>query len=237
MSKNIFTDIYEKGRWGHGSSQSPLSGPGSIPENAKPYVEFVKQIIDDYAISDVLDFGHGDWVMWRDYRFENVRYFGVDVVTGLSKKNQDNFGSEKRMFLQVDSDYLLPEGELLICKEVLQHLSQEDIEKFLCQISKFEFVLLCNAVYRYSILYRIKLFLQLRTRVKKLLNRESPFYRPFFLKNNTEIESGGFRGLDLESPNFSWAFEEFDLVQRFDFDTQHIKGIKQRVLLFRKSSK
>jgi hypothetical protein len=63
---------------------------------------------------------------------------------------------------------------------------------------------------------------------------ESPLYSPVFLKNNTDIHSGGFRGLDLEAPIFAWAFKEFDLVQRFDFNTQNIKGIKQRVLFFKK---
>ena len=234
MESDVFAKIYKNGIWGDGSISNPLSGPGSTPVNAAPYVNFVKETIDSYAISKVFDFGHGDWAMWRDFKFENVNYFGVDVVNGLSKKNQDCFGSETRVFLQVEQNYLLPEGELLICKEVLQHLAHIDIDKFLSQISKFEFVILCNAVYKYSFFYKIKLFLQLRTRAKKFLNFEWPFYQPSFLKNNSEIETGGFRGVDLESADFKWAFMEFDLVKKFDFDTQNIKAINQRVIFYKK---
>lgn len=62
------------------------SGEGSNPDFALPYVNFIKQIIDKYKVGSVLDFGHGDWEMWRDYRFENVRYTGLDVVEFLSNE-------------------------------------------------------------------------------------------------------------------------------------------------------
>jgi len=234
MGDEVFTKIYEKRVWGQGSVSSPLSGPGSTPDNALPYVDFVKQTIDLYAISNVFDFGHGDWAMWRDYKFENTNYTGVDVVFELSKKNQESFGSQRIKFLHVEPDYVLPNGELLICKEVLQHLSQQGINDFLSQISKFEFLIICNEFYRYSLFSKLQIFFQFRTRIRKLFKLEWPFYAPKLLVNNSEIETGSVRGLDLEAPIFDWAFLNFDLIQKFDFDTQNIKGIKQRVLFYKR---
>lgn len=238
MEENVFTRIYEEGTWGDGSILSPFSGSGSAPDNAVPFVKFVEDVINQNSILSIFDFGHGDWSIWRDYKFENLKYFGVDVASGLSQKHQDLFGSEEIKFLEVDENYSLPEGELLICKEVLQHLSLNEINRILPQFSKFNYLILCNAFFdERSISFKLRFFLQFRTRIMKLLNLEWPFYLPSFPKNNSDIESGGFRGIDLESEIFSRAFDQFYLVQKFDFETQNVKGFKQRVLFYEKQSK
>ncbi|NBO71223.1 MAG: hypothetical protein EBU66_14495 [Bacteroidetes bacterium] len=238
VEKNIFTRIYEEGTWGDGSVHNPFSGTGSAPDNAVPFVRFVADTINKYGILSIFDFGHGDWSIWRDYKFENLNYVGVDVAGGLSQKNQDLFGSEKIRFLEVDENYILPEGELLICKEVLQHLSLNEINRILPQFSKFNYLILCNAFFdEDSFIFKMRFFLQFRTRLSKLLNFQWPFYLPRFPKNNSSIDSGGFRGIDLESEIFSWAFSEFNLLHKFDFDTQKVKGFKQRVLFYAKQAR
>ena len=133
---------------------------------------------------------------------------------------------------------ILPEGELLICKEVLQHLSLNEINRILPQFSKFNYLILCNAFFdEDSFIFKMRFFLQFRTRLSKLLNFQWPFYLPRFPKNNSSIDSGGFRGIDLESEIFSWAFSEFNLLHKFDFDTQKVKGFKQRVLFYAKQAR
>jgi hypothetical protein len=97
--EQVFTQIYRNNTWGNGTEGTPLSGPGSNSENARPYVDFVSKVISDFGIASVLDVGHGDWAMWKDYRFENVKYIGVDVAQDISAENQDKFGSKNRLFL------------------------------------------------------------------------------------------------------------------------------------------
>ena len=78
----------------------PLSGPGSLPDRAIPYVRFTKEVISNLQITSVLDVGHSDWEMWESYKFEDVRYVGVDVVEGLSNKLEKIYGSATRTFSQ-----------------------------------------------------------------------------------------------------------------------------------------
>ena len=103
MSLNeIFSQIYQKKQWGSKVSVGSDSGEGSDPDIALPYVNFVKQMIVKYKVGSVIDFGHGDWEMWRDYRFENVKYtYNAQKTPGKpykvkAQKTKDAYGQEGR---------------------------------------------------------------------------------------------------------------------------------------------
>jgi hypothetical protein len=67
----------------------------------------------------------------------------------------------------------VPEADLLICKDVLQHLSNRDISIFLKKLSKFKYCLITNDV------------------------------DPDTLSSyNQDIETGGYRTLDLRAYPF-----------------------------------
>jgi hypothetical protein len=89
-SKDAFEKIYTNKIWGDGSLESPLSGAGSLASNAQPYVDFIQNVIETRRISSVVDFGHGDWEMWKKYSFEGVSYTGIDIVENLSKALQNS---------------------------------------------------------------------------------------------------------------------------------------------------
>lgn len=185
---------------------------GSNPDNAKPYVDFVKQIILDHKIDSVLDVGHGDWAMWRDYQFDGIQYTGVDVAAGISKSMTEKYGDKNKSFIQIDKETLLGDAELLICKDVMQHLSLTDIDSILLQTAKFPYLILCNAIYlKMPISHKIRYVVQFPTRIKVFLSRQSPFFPVVRRLNNCEIQTGGFRGLDLERSYFSDKFAELNL--------------------------
>lgn len=232
---SVFSHIYSNNVWGDGSILKPLSGPGSLPDNAKPYVDFIADAINRFSLATVLDVGHGDWNMWRDYRFENINYLGVDVADRVSINNMEKFGSKNIKFRQVDKFDPLPSADLLLCKDVLQHLSYEDIHIILSQISKFKFLGICNDIHLYVPLLRnIRVSVQLRTRLRKLYKFESPFYYIPFLRNNISIQSGLLRGLNLEDEIFVSYFKDFRLINRLDFPSEHPKGTVKRLLFFEK---
>lgn len=81
----VFTNIYKNGTWGNGSVEKPFSGGGSNPDNSQPYVIFIRDFIISNKISSVTDIGHGDFKMWRDYQFDNVKYFGVIYAKAYQK--------------------------------------------------------------------------------------------------------------------------------------------------------
>ena len=45
-NREIFGRIYKMQVWGDGSEEKPLSGSGSNPANAKPFVDFIKLIVE-----------------------------------------------------------------------------------------------------------------------------------------------------------------------------------------------
>lgn len=233
----IFSQIYETRFWGKGTTDSPLSGPGSTPFTSRPYVNFVSKIIRNFDIKSVLDIGHGDWAMWQEYQFQDTYYLGIDVVEGLSAKNNQLYGNQNRVFLEVSGDEFLPEAELLICKDVLQHLARLDIDSLLSQLQKFDFVLICNDIHLDISLWRkFRFAIQIRARLRRFLRLGWPFYFARLLPNNSEICSGGYRGVDLESPIFASHFKQFTLLERIDFKAEHPKGTVKRILFYQKMS-
>jgi hypothetical protein len=200
--ENVFTNIYESGIWGVGTQDNPKSGGGSNPNVTIPYVEFVQKTISKYGFASVLDVGHGDWAMWRDYKFENVSYLGIDVARNISDTLTLQFGTQKRKFSKFDSNnFSYPPADLLITKEVFQHLSNKDIQSFFDSIQEFKYVIFCNGFYpRSLIFFRLRNMLKIRTRINCIRNNQSPFFYEKFPKNNSDIVSGDFRGIDLEKP-------------------------------------
>lgn len=235
MSLNeIFSQIYQKKQWGSKVSVGSDSGEGSDPDIALPYVNFVKQMIVKYKVGSVIDFGHGDWEMWRDYRFENVKYTGLDVVKFLSKELSIQFGNTNRKFITINTDSEYPDGDLFICKDVFQHLSSRDIKKIWAKIDKYKLLILCNDINSdISIFRRIRHFIQIRKRLQSIKAGRWPFYFSKILQNNSEINSGEYRALDLKNADFL-SLSEYRIIEEFDFKTDQPKGTDKRVLLLQK---
>ncbi len=89
--------------------------------------------------------------------------------------------------------------DLVISKEVLQHLSNIEVIEKLKEINNYKYLILSNAHYSNKrIVEKIKFWIQPRIRLSKLLSRKNPFYEVALLRNNFDIVTGEFRGLDLE---------------------------------------
>ncbi len=231
-NSEIFGDIYRKGLWGSGSSSQPLSGSGSNSVNARPYVDLIKRYVEEHSVRTVLDFGHGDWEMWKEWDFEEVHYLGVDVAQGLSERIQARYGNDFRTFKFHDlSMGELPNADLLICKDVLQHLPNADIKVFLDACKGFKNAIICNDIYiRGTFVFELKERLQLRRRFAKLLRRQNPFFKQR-RRNNSDIPAGQFRGIDLEKNPFKDMANNFNIQMILEFDGPKRPGIRKRVYL------
>ena len=237
MSKNyqeIFSKIYNGKIWGDGI-EIPLSGSGSKPENSVVYVNIIKTFISENDVNSVLDFGHGSFEMWDSWgseAFSGIEYLGIDLVEELSEKTAIKYGSLNRKFRFLDMSYTsLPSADLLICKDVLQHLPTLDIFELISSFLNYKSIILCNDVYiRSSILFEIKEFTQLRKRVTLLLNGRNPFFLNV-RKNNKKITAGQCRGINLEKKPFSTALKNFEIKVLADYDGPLRPGIKKRIYL------
>lgn len=80
----------------------------------------MQSIIKFYSIKSVLDIGHGNWAMWSDYKFEDVRYIGIDIAVGLFEKVSHEFASSNRSCFHTSVFKSgLPKVDLVISEEVL----------------------------------------------------------------------------------------------------------------------
>jgi len=79
--------------------------------------------------------------------WSGVKYTGVDVVQSVIHKNRLAFATPSVRFIH--ADFLskdLPTADLLICKDVLQHLPNDKITHFIKQFGKYKYCLITNGV-------------------------------------------------------------------------------------------
>ena len=138
---NIFSEIYDKNLWNGGS------GPGSNPEPNKPYISLLESFFTENKINSIVDAGCGDWRFSKLIDWNNINYKGYDVVKSVIDYNQVNYSSETVSFQLYNGDpKLLPSADLLIMKDVLQHLSFSLINEFILGFPKYKYCLITNCI-------------------------------------------------------------------------------------------
>ena len=136
-----FEAIYRDDRWGNGS------GPGSHPDSTIEYRAFLARFIEANAVQSVTDLGCGDWQFSRLIDWSRTHYVGLDVVPALIERNHGLYaapGIEFHVFHSLDD---LPGGDLLVAKEVLQHLPNDVVAEYLDAIAaRYRLALLTDAI-------------------------------------------------------------------------------------------
>lgn len=136
----VFQTIYDRQVWGGGS------GGGSEIRNTCLYVAYVQYLMDRFDVRTVLDLGCGDWSFSRYLDFGGRQYLGIDAVQSVIEHNAATCGSASIRFAQANlcaSDEL-PEFELVLCKDVLQHLSGANVKTILAKIRRARLGLVTN---------------------------------------------------------------------------------------------
>jgi SAM-dependent methyltransferase len=142
--QELFTRVYLEGEWGGGSGEF-YSGPGSSPEASKPYTDAVRAFIAKQGIRSVIDVGCGDFRVGRVIASSGARYIGVDIVEPLIAHNQREYGGDSVKFVVgnvIEDD--LPDADLCLLREVLQHLSNEEILQSLARLRKYRNVIVTD---------------------------------------------------------------------------------------------
>ena len=138
--ENKFTNIYQKNIWGS-------SGTGSkfTPDN-KWFITELRNNIETYKIKKIADLGCGDWEIMKHFNFkDNEKYFGIDCVEFLVNKLNNKYSNHNIKFIHQDISNNIPSGyDIVILKDVIQHWTDEDINKIFSKI-------LQNNKYVYSI--------------------------------------------------------------------------------------
>ncbi|MCQ4162764.1 class I SAM-dependent methyltransferase [Roseomonas sp. GC11] len=165
--REVFEAVYAGPAWGG------TSGPGSSPVATLEYRQFLERFIARNNIRSVVDIGCGDWQFSRYIHFGKASYLGVDVVPHLIERNQAAYGGEKVRFeLAPEDPATLPQADLLLMKDVLQHLPDAEILHYRRHVvPRYRFALLTNSISK----------VQMRPR------------------HNTDIAPGRFRTVDLRA--------------------------------------
>lgn len=170
-------DVFRKKYEDDASDWRKNSGPGSHPYHTIDYVAFLSKFIHLNGVRTVVDIGCGDWQFSRNINFQGARYLGLDIVPSVIERN-------KALYARPGVDFALmpktpdgvPAADLLLIKDVLQHLPDATIDVYAKLVfPRFRFCLVTNS------------FTKLST------------------PTNVDICSGDFRCLDLTAPSLQSA--------------------------------
>jgi SAM-dependent methyltransferase len=137
-----FSEIYEKNLWG-GEKGEFYSGTGSEGKYAETYIATIRKFLSENNIRSVVDLGCGDFRVGSQFVSNELNYFGVDVVPKLVEHLNKNRANERVSFqcLNIAED-VLPKGEVCLIREVLQHLSNDEIGKVLRNCKDFKYLII-----------------------------------------------------------------------------------------------
>lgn len=140
---DIFSEIYQKNKWG-GELGSFCSGTGSLVDKITvPYIERITEFLQSYGPKKptIVDLGCGDFRIGRHFINLCAKYTAVDIVPSLIEKHRASGYGKNVDFLCLDlTDDSFPEGDICFLRQVLQHLSNEQIIKILPKLSKYKMV-------------------------------------------------------------------------------------------------
>jgi SAM-dependent methyltransferase len=107
----------------------------------------LERFLKDNSVRSVTDFGCGDWQFSQFIDWSGVDYVGFDVVPNIVEANTRRFASEGLTFKVFEKTADLPGGDLLLAKEVFQHLPNNLISEYLATIRKrYKMALITNAI-------------------------------------------------------------------------------------------
>lgn len=134
----IFTTIYQELRWPAGKDETK-SGIGSTLRYTKNVTTLINQIIETRKIRTILDLGCGEMNWQQHLDLTNIKeYYGIDIVSSVVDDDRQKFKHDSRFYFDLGDITRLeiPAYDLIICREVLFHLSIENIQKVLDNIRR-----------------------------------------------------------------------------------------------------
>jgi hypothetical protein len=144
-----FADIYDKDLWGLATGEwaAPRPGEETEADRMARLVGLIQQLIALNDIKSVVEFGCGFWSYAKQIDFTGVNYDGFDVVEGIVSHNNATYGRENIHFHRVADGVRLPPADLLISKDVLQHLPTAHVQYYFDLFKRnFKYMLIGNDV-------------------------------------------------------------------------------------------
>lgn len=144
---DVFTLIYKNKYWG-GIKHDFYSGPGSYNPGVSGYLREVVKFIIDNRIENIVEIGCGDFNVsgqmtgQLDELQYTYQYRGYDVVKRLIQRNRSLYSNDRVHFVCKDAcTGIIKNGDLLIVRQVLQHLSNKSILQIVRKFANYKYIL------------------------------------------------------------------------------------------------
>jgi len=143
-TKAAMEQVYEMKLWGANASKF-YSGTGSHhSEIIEPYIKELRSFLSSFESPlTVCDLGCGDFNVGKELVPYAKKYVAVDIVAPLITYNKAVFKAPTLTFhcldIAVDN---LPSGDCALVRQVLQHLSNSEIQAILGKLRAYKYVVI-----------------------------------------------------------------------------------------------
>lgn len=179
-TKAVMTQIYHQYLWG-GQNHDFYSGEGShLQSIVAPYVKSVIEFLETHGNKLIVcDLGCGDFNIGKQLLPYTNYYYGIDIVDNLIERNKKQFDFENLEFRCLDiSKDELPKANVVIIRQVFQHLSNTEIKCILDNLNYCKYLILTEHLPQGKFVPNIDIIANLGNRLKVKSGvdiTESPF--------------------------------------------------------------
>ncbi|MEZ4970693.1 MAG: class I SAM-dependent methyltransferase [Flavobacteriaceae bacterium] len=147
-TKAAMEQVYAMKLWG-GYTSDFYSGEGSHhPDIVNPYIIVLISFLSSFKDPiTVCDLGCGDFNVGQQLVGYTKKYTAIDIATDLIVRNREKFKKGNLEFhcLDISLDDL-PSGDCAIIRQVLQHLSNAEVQRITSKLCHFKYVVLTEHV-------------------------------------------------------------------------------------------
>ena len=146
-ARTAFEEVYSKDLWGLNTDGYNIPTPGIETEDSrnKRFSTLLQDLITLNGVKSVVEFGCGWWRYMLGVDLTGVSYDGFDVVDRVVNDNRRAYSAPNIRFHRSHPGIRLPKADMLICKDVLQHLPNEDVLYYLSVFkANFRFMVIVN---------------------------------------------------------------------------------------------
>ncbi len=141
----MFETIYAEQLWGSHAEHRFYSGDGTHNRDiTASTVDYLRTLIRELPAAPVIvDLGCGDFHFGSQLSDLSRHYHACDIALNVIEHNKQTFASDRISFHHLDACLEQPPaGDLLIIRQVLQHLSNRQIGQILQWLQHYEYVVI-----------------------------------------------------------------------------------------------
>lgn len=147
-TKAVMNQIYELKLWG-GQGFDFYSGLGSHDlKITKPYINSIRSFLNSHNNAlTICDLGCGDFNIGKQLVKHSNKYTAIDIVEKLINRNKKLFKENNLNFYCLDiAKNKLPQTDCIIIRQVLQHLSNNEIQNVLKKLTVYKYIILTEHI-------------------------------------------------------------------------------------------